>query len=140
MAALEAAAVWSEPPEENPGCFSDIARRPKTHTHTHRSVGFSGGGGGSREGETETTEAKECSHVLVPPLPCTAETVGRSGFRGRSADTGRREAAPQRQLLLVPHIQQDQIITTGDRHAFFKEIKKKKIKKHSVRAAVQVLQ
>lgn len=33
MAAPEAAVVWSEPPEENPGCFSDIARRPKTDAH-----------------------------------------------------------------------------------------------------------
>lgn len=108
------------------------------HTHTHRSVGFSGGGGVSREGETETTEAMECSHVLVPPppsLPCRAETVGRSGFRGRSADTGsKRSSSSEKQLLLVPHIQLDQTITTGDPHAFFKEIKKKN---HSVRAAVQ---
>lgn len=32
VAAPEAAAVWSEPPEGNPGCFSDIARRPRRDT------------------------------------------------------------------------------------------------------------
>lgn len=33
--APEAAVVWSEPTEENPGCFSDIARQPVEDTRTN---------------------------------------------------------------------------------------------------------
>lgn len=39
VVALEAAVVWSELAEENPGCSSGIAHQPKgRQTHTHSSI------------------------------------------------------------------------------------------------------